>query len=55
MGEMGVTEVLTAPQSPWQNALAERLIGSIRQECLDHVIVPGEKHLRRILRSYIEY
>jgi transposase InsO family protein len=53
--EMGVTEVLTAAQSPWQNALAERLIGSIRRECLDHVIVLGEKHLRRILRSYFEY
>ena len=52
---MGVTEVLTAAQSPWQNALAERLIGSIRRECLDHVIVLGEKHLRRILRSYFEY
>lgn len=53
--EMGITEVLTAPQSPWQNAFAERLIGSIRRECLDHVIVLGEKHLRRILRSYFEY
>jgi hypothetical protein len=52
---MGITEVLTAPQSPWQNAFAERLIGSIRRECLDHVIVLGEKHLRRILRSYFEY
>ena len=53
--EMGMTEVLTAPQSPWQNAFAERVIGSIRRECLDHVIVLGEKHLRRILRSYFEY
>ena len=53
--EMGLTEVLTAPRSPWQNAFAERLIGSIRRECLDHVIVLGEKHLRRILRSYFEY
>ena len=53
--EMGIREVLTAPQSPWQNAFAERLIGSIRRECLDHVIVLGEKHLRRILRSYFEY
>lgn len=54
-GEMGITEVLTAAQSPWQNAFVERLIGSIRWECLDHVIVLGEKHLRRILRSYFEY
>jgi len=54
-GEMGMTEVLTAPKSPWQNAFAERLIGSIRRECLDHVIVLGEKHLRKILRSYFEY
>ena len=53
--EMGMTEVLTAPQSPWQNVFAERVIGSIRRECPDHVIVLGEKHLRRILRSYFEY
>jgi len=52
---MGITEVLTAPQSPWQNGFVERLIGSIPRECLDHVIVLGEKHLRRILRSYFEY
>jgi putative transposase len=55
VGEMGMIEVLTAPQSSWQNAFAERLIGSIRRECLDHVIVLGEKHLRRILCSYFEY
>jgi transposase InsO family protein len=53
--EMAIREVLTAPQSPWQNAFAERLIGSIRRECLDHVIVLGEKHLRGILRRYFEY
>jgi len=52
---MGIREVLIAPQSPWQNAFAERLVGSIRRECLDHVIVLGEKHLRRILRSYFDY
>jgi putative transposase len=51
---MGITEVLTAPQSPWQNRFAERLVGSIRRECLDHVIVLGEKHLRRILKSYFD-
>jgi putative transposase len=52
---MGVAEVLTAPQSPWQNPFAERLIGSIRREYLDHVFVFGERHLRRILTSYLVY
>ena len=49
---MGIHEVLTAPQSPWQNAYLERLIGSIRRECLDHVIVLNETGLRRVLKSY---
>jgi putative transposase len=53
--DLGITEVLTAPQSPWQNPFAERLVGSIRRACLDHVIVLGEKHLRRILKSYFDY
>jgi len=48
---MGIRDKPTAPASPWQNGFAERLIGSIRRECLDHVIVWGEPHLRRILRS----
>jgi putative transposase len=52
---LGVQEVLTAPQSPWQNAYVERLIGSIRRECLDHVIILHESGLRRMLRSYFEY
>jgi putative transposase len=52
---MGIEEVLTAPRSPWQNPFVERLIGSIRRECLDHVIVLGEQHLRRVLASYFEY
>ncbi len=52
---MGVEEVLIAPRSPWQNAYAERVIGSIRRECLDHVIVLTERHLRQILRSYCNY
>ncbi|MBA3443196.1 MAG: DDE-type integrase/transposase/recombinase [Pyrinomonadaceae bacterium] len=52
---MSIEEVITALQSPWQNAYVERLIGSIRRECLDHVIVLGESHLRRILRNYFEY
>src|SRR5438046_107758 len=52
---MGVGEVLTAPQSPWQNPFAERLIGSIRRECLNHVLVLGERHLRRTLARYFAY
>ena len=52
---MGIEEVLTAPQSPWQNPFAERLIGSIRRECLNHVLVLGERHLRRILARYFSY
>jgi transposase InsO family protein len=46
---------LTAINTPWQNPFAERLIGSLRRECLDHVIVLGERHLRRILASYFAY
>jgi transposase InsO family protein len=45
----------TAPASPWQNGFAERLIGSIRRECVDHIIVLGEMHLRRVLKSYADY
>jgi transposase InsO family protein len=52
---MGIHEVLTAPRSPWQNAYAERLIGSIRRECLDHVIVVNEIGLSRILTQYLAY
>jgi transposase InsO family protein len=52
---MGITEVITAPRSPWQNPYAERLIGSIRRECLDHVIIFSERHLRRVLSSYFQY
>ena len=52
---MGIHEVLTAPQSPWQNAYLERLVGSIRRECLDHVIVLNETGLRRVLKSYFAY
>src|SRR5262245_36761854 len=52
---MEIREVLTAPGSPWQNAYAERFIGSIHRECLDHVIVANECGLRRMLRAYIEY
>jgi transposase InsO family protein len=52
---MGIREVLTAAHRPWQNPFAERLIGSIRRECLDHIIVLGERHLRRILTAYFAY
>ena len=53
--DMGIREVLSAPRSPWQRAYVERLIGSIRRECLDHVIVFHETSLRRILNSYFGY
>jgi len=52
---LGIEEVVTAPRSPWQNAFAERLIGSLRRECLDHIVVLGEIHLLRILAGYFEY
>ena len=52
---MGIRDKPTAPASPWQNGFAERLIGSIRRECVDHIIVLGEAHLRRILKSYADY
>ena len=52
---MGVTEVVTAPSSPWQNPHVERVIGSIRRECLDHVVIFNERHLRRVLSSYVDY
>ncbi|WP_225709015.1 integrase core domain-containing protein [Bradyrhizobium cenepequi] len=52
---MGIRDKPTAPASPWQNGVAERLIGSIRRECLDHIIIFGETHLRRIVRSYSRY
>ena len=52
---LDIREVLTAPQSPWQNGYVERLIGSVRSECLDHVIIFSEASLRRILRSYFRY
>jgi putative transposase len=52
---MHIREVLTAPHSPWQNPFVERLIGSIRRECLGHVLVLNERHLRRILTRYFAY
>jgi transposase InsO family protein len=52
---MGIRDKPTAPASPWQNGFAERLIGSIRRECVDHFVVLGEAHLRRILGAYARY
>src|SRR6266853_1477223 len=52
---MGIRDKPIAPASPWQNGFVERLIGSIRRECVDHIIVLGEAHLRRILKSYARY
>ena len=52
---MGIRDKPTAPASPWQNGVAERLVGSIRRESVDHMIVLGEAHLRRILKSYARY
>jgi transposase InsO family protein len=55
MRAMGIRDKPTAPASPWQNGFAERLIGSIRRDCVDHFIILGEEHLRRILRAYAGY
>jgi transposase InsO family protein len=55
MGSMGIRDRPTAKRSPWQNAYVKRLIGSIRRECLDHIIVPGEGHLRHVMKRYAEY
>ena len=52
---MGIRDRPTAPRSPWQNGYCERLIGSIRGECLDHIVVFGERHLRHLLRVYADY
>jgi transposase InsO family protein len=55
LASMGIAEVVSAPASPWQNPYAERLIGSVRRESLNHVIVLGERHLRRLLSAYLLY
>jgi transposase InsO family protein len=52
---MSIRDRPTAPRSPWQNGYCERAIGSIRRECLDHVVVFGERHLHHLLRSYATY
>jgi transposase InsO family protein len=55
MKGMGIKETKTAYRSPWQNAYCERIIGSIRRDCLDHLIILNEAHLRRILEAYFDY
>ncbi len=55
LAAMGIRDRPIAARSPWQNAFVERLIGSIRRECLDHILVFGERHLRNILKSYAGY
>jgi transposase InsO family protein len=52
---LDIREAVIAPRSPWQNPYAERVIGSVRRECLDHVVVIGERHLRGILSKYVDY
>lgn len=52
---MGIREIITARKSPWQNPYAERVIGSIRRECLDHLIILGDQHLNRVLKDYMVY
>lgn len=53
IASLGITEVVSSPLSPWQNPYVERVIGSIRRECLDHVIILNPRHLRRLLRAYL--
>ena len=55
MRGMGIEQVLSAPRSPWQNPFVERLIGTLRHDCLDHLIVLNERHLRRIVARYLDY
>jgi transposase InsO family protein len=52
---LAMKQVLTAPRSSWQNPYGERVIGSIRRECLDRVIIVNERHLRRVLSEYLDY
>lgn len=55
IANLGVSPERTAFRSPWQNGTAERFVGTVRRELLDHVVVLGEDHLRRLLREYVEY
>ncbi len=52
---LDIEEILTAPRSPWQSPYVERIIGSIRRECLDHVIVINERYLKRVISNYFDY
>ena len=52
---MGIRDRPISPRSPWQNGIAERMIGTLRRECLDHMLIVGEAHLRRVLSSYANY
>ncbi len=52
---MGITGVITAPRSPGQNAYVERVVGSVRRECLDHIVIFNARHLRRVLSSYVDF
>jgi len=52
---LGIEDVRASPRSPWQNPYVERLIGSIRRECLDHVVIVNERHLRHVLHEYLSY
>jgi transposase InsO family protein len=53
--DMGIEQIVTAPKSPWQNGYVERMVGTIRRDCLDHHIIIGEKHLRKVLNEYLDY
>ncbi|MFH1842822.1 MAG: integrase core domain-containing protein, partial [bacterium] len=55
VASLDIEQVLISPHSPWQNPYVERVIGSIRRDCLDHVIIFDERHLRRVLREYLDY
>jgi len=55
LASLGIDEIVTAPASPWQNAYVERVIGSLRRELLDHVIILNERPLKRLLSSYLDY
>ncbi len=55
MRSLGVNEIVTAPASPWQNAYVERVIGTLRRELLDHVIVLNARHLKRLMSSFLDY
>ena len=52
---LGITEVISAPKSPWQNPFVERVIGTSRRECIDHVIPFGRRHLLGLLREFVDY